>query len=145
MFKGLLNEWIKKNTFASRLKEKHFHNLRNSPIRILNFSFLFQYNACLGRKQPEAVAQGCPFKVTHLTTEAHSCRMSTAVMSMFWWGHLSRRPSRGMPPALQMASLFLVPLQQLLSASRAHRATSMFFPFFAVRLARLGMSCSTWT
>lgn len=71
--------------------------------------------------------------------------MSTAVMSMFWCGQLSKTPSRGMPPALQMASLFLVPLQQLFSASNAHRATSMFFFFFVVRLARLGISCRTWT
>lgn len=104
-------------------------------------SFLFPYNETKPGDKPEA----CHYKVTHLTTEAHSCRMSTAVMSMFWCGQLSRRPSRGMPPALQMASLFLVPLQQLFSASSAHRATSVFIFFFVVRLARLGISFSTWT
>lgn len=71
--------------------------------------------------------------------------MSTAVMSMFSCGHFSRYPSRGIPPALQIASLFLVPLQQLLSANSAQRATSTFLPFFVARLARLGTACSTWT
>lgn len=85
------------------------------------------------------------YNIVNLTTEAHSCRMSTAVMSMFSCGHFSRYPSRGIPPALQIASLFLVPLQQLLSANSAQRATSTFLPFFVARLARLGTACSTWT
>uniref|UniRef100_A0A8C7JX43 RRM domain-containing protein n=1 Tax=Oncorhynchus kisutch TaxID=8019 RepID=A0A8C7JX43_ONCKI len=43
---------------------------------------------------------------------------------MFSWGDLSRRARRGMPPALRMASLFLVLLLQLQRARAPQRATS---------------------
>lgn len=112
--------------------------LRENSTLLIRFMILFFLN-------PLSFSITGVYNIVHLTTEAHSCRMSTAVMSMFSCGHLSRYPSRGIPPALQIASLFLVPLQQLLSASSAQRATSTFRPFFMDRLAKLGTSCSTWT
>lgn len=59
-----------------------------------------------------------------LTTDAHSCNVPTTGMSMFLCGDLSRRPSRGIPPACRMASLFLLVLLQLHKARAPQRATS---------------------
>lgn len=81
----------------------------------------------------------------HLTSEAHSCRVPTTGISMFSCGDLSRCPSSGMPPALRIASLFLVLLLQLHSAKAPQRATSTSFSWFVVRLDKLGTQSSSFT
>lgn len=83
--------------------------------------------------------------VPPLTSEAHSCRVPTTGISMFSCGDLSRRPNQGIPPALRMASLFLVLLLQLHSARAPQRATSSSFSWVAVRLAKLGTQSSSFT
>lgn len=53
---------------------------------------------------------------------------------MFTCEHLSHLASNGMPPALRIASLFLVLLLQLQSAKAPQRAISVSFAWYDVRL-----------
>lgn len=62
-----------------------------------------------------------------LTSEAHSCSVPTTGVKMFACEHLSHLANNGMPPALRIASLFLMLLLQLQSAKAPQRAISVSF------------------
>lgn len=80
-----------------------------------------------------------------LTTDANSCRLPTTGISMFSFEDLSKRASRGIPPALLMATLILVLLLQLHRASAAQRATSTLFSWSALGLTEFGSHSSSFT
>ena len=69
-----------------------------------------------------------------LTSEAHSCSVPTTGVKMFACEELSHLANNGMPPALRIASLFLVLLLQLQSAKAPQRAISVSFDWYGVKL-----------
>lgn len=61
------------------------------------------------------------------TSEAHSCSVPATGVRMLLCELLSHSANNGMPPALRIASLFLVLLLQLQSAKAPQRAISVSF------------------
>ncbi len=79
------------------------------------------------------------------TSEAHSCKVPTTGMSMFFCDDLSSRPSRGIPPARRIDFLFLVLLLQLQRARAPQRATSASLSCSALRDTPLGKQSNNFT